>query len=982
VTDGSTNRSLLDVHKSAFGGMRRGPKNLGLSVDFYRDEGEPGADLSEGAFRAALADQVDDALLRLWRVQLNHWDFATGFDWTETEPRTPERRSAVYDRLDLEPATRELLNDGVPVSPLEREVVISRETPTVWDEVSRGGHEWYWPRYRQYLLDQKGWPEDSVVSLDSASERVVERLADPTSATPYQSRGLVVGYVQSGKTANFTGVIAKALDGGYRLVIVLGGTLNLLRAQTQRRIDKELVGRENLLRSVTSEIETDYAADTDWMKDEFLRHGALPSKLGGFDVIRLTTSENDYKALHQGISALEYDKREPSLRLYDPANLYKSSARLMVVKKNKTVLERLIKDLKRVGEGLLQELPVLIIDDESDEASVNTTMSKGPDVKRTAINLSISDLLGILPRAQYVGYTATPYANVFVDPNDMADVFPRDFIVSLERPHGYMGARDFHDFDLGPGEPRTWKNSREKCHVRDIRCTEEQGGEDDVELREAIDMFVLTGAVKLYREDEAGLKPFRHHTMLVHESRLVEHMRESLARVRKLWVTSDYTGEAGQNRLRRLFEDDVKPVSLARAGDLPVPESFDDLKRYIGEAWRKIGGDNRPVIVVNGDKEIEDREADFDGTNVWKIIIGGQKLSRGFTVEGLTVSYYRRLATNGSTLMQMGRWFGFRNGYRDLVRLYIDRSVERKREEVDLYSAFEAICRDEEDFREQLGQYSVTVNGKPQVTPARVPPLVSQRLPWLRPTSKNKMYNTQVASQAFPGKVTSPKCFPRVSKALVHNTDLWSPVFQRLSSDVTTFTGQDRNGRVRSFDALTTVIEPKEFLRIASGLEWLRGHDFAPHLQHLRELTGAEGRLDDWLVLAPQTRNVARLDTADRTLSWFKRKRRRQDVFGEITEPRHRPVAERVAGATTEYDDPPTESFVRTRRGAILLYPVVEGDEENMEKVRKTGVLDPESTVTAFSFVSPMSARRHDEPWVRFRTIDSSQAGDAMVTAD
>nr|WP_240969080.1 Z1 domain-containing protein [Streptomyces sp. HNM0575] len=952
------------------------PVMLRALVDIHGEEAEPGADLSEGAFRKALTEPSEGALLRLWNSRLLQWDIAEG-SWTKTEPRTAERRFEVYDRLGLEAETRQLLTELAPVSRVRGEVVISGDTPTVWDAESRDGHEWYWPRYKEYLEEQQGWDSDSVGNLDSASERVVRHLADPTAAKPYASRGLVVGYVQSGKTANFTGVIAKALDGGYRLVIVLGGRLNLLRAQTQRRIDKELVGRENLLRNVTDELEMDYAADTDWIDGEFLEHGVKPSDAGAFDIIRLTTRDDDYRALNQGISALERDKRERSLPLYDPVNLHSSNAQLMVVKKHTTVLQHLIKDLKRVGDELLQELPVLVIDDESDEASVNTTLSKNRDSKRTAINQHISSLLGMLPRAQYVGYTATPYANVFVDPSDDKDIFPRDFIVSLDRPHGYMGAREFHDFHLGPEDERPLKNSNERCYVRDIRNTDGRVDED-AELREAMDMFVLSGAMKLYREGKAGLKPFRHHTMLVHESQRQDDHRELLVRVRRLWTRSEYTGEAGQKRLRRLFDDDLKPVSLARAGELPVPESYDELQPYASEAWRKIGADNQPVIVVNGDKEIENREVDFEGTNVWKIIIGGQKLSRGFTVEGLTVSYYRRLATNGSTLMQMGRWFGFRKGYQDLVRLYIDRSVERKHEDVDLYSAFEAICRDEEDFREQLRQYSVTVNGKPQVTPAQVPPLVSQRLPWLRPTSKNKMYNTQVASQASPGKITTLTCFPKTESALAHNTRKWEPVFDRLSSEATLFTGQDTKGVVRSFDALTAVIDPQEFLDIAKDLMWLSNHDFAPHLQHLRELTEAEERLNDWLVLAPQhqrtTRNVARLEAVDRTLSWFQRQRRRGrgDAFGEITEPRHRPVAERIAGATTDYHDSATESFVRSRRGVILLYPVVEKPGESVETTQKTGVLDPKSMVTAFSFVSPMSARRHDEPWVRFMAIDTS----------
>ncbi len=337
--------------------------------------------------------------------------------------------------------------------------------------------------------------------LDEASDRVVELLADPSDEAAYQSKGLVVGYVQSGKTANFTGVVAKAVDAGYRLVIVLGGTLNLLRAQTQRRLDMELVGRENILRGAPDH-ESDYADDPAWAQGNFLTHGGLPSSRGGFDIVRMTTRDNDYKSLLQGIVALEFEKQEPALPLYDPRNLHRSSARLMVVKKNKTVLTKLVKDLNKIKTPL-GEIPVLIIDDESDEASVNTSNLSKPDAERTAINEKISELLRILPRAQYVGYTATPFANVFIDPSDAEDIFPKDFIISLPRPAGYMGVQVFHDLDLDlPPSERTFANSNEKEHVRDIVLNDE---EDDSCLRKAMDMFMLTAAMSCTARPTVGV---------------------------------------------------------------------------------------------------------------------------------------------------------------------------------------------------------------------------------------------------------------------------------------------------------------------------------------------------------------------------------------------------------------------------------------------------------------------------------------------
>ncbi|MGR6999434.1 DNA mismatch endonuclease Vsr [Yinghuangia aomiensis] len=510
-----------------------------------------------------------------------------------------------------------------------------------------------------------------MAALDEATTRVLERLADPAAAEAYQSKGLVVGYVQSGKTANFTGVVAKAMDAGYRLVIVLGGTLNLLRGQTQRRLDMELVGEENILRGRDRDDpavweDLDYGDDRDWHEGRFLRHGCLPSLMGAFDIERLTTRDDDYKRLRAGISALDFEKTRPEYPLYHPDNLHASKARLMVVKKNKAVLTKLLKDLGKIHTPL-DQIPVLIVDDESDQASVNTSNPKkwrDGQADRTAINGLLAQLLARLPRAQYVGYTATPFANVFIDPSDAMDIFPKDFIISLQRPDGYMGVRDFHDLDSDvPVEARTIANSQEAAHVRGVELSDDL---DDTWLQQALDMYVLAGAVKLYREAHnpaLGDGYFRHHTMLVHESVRVAEHRELSHRLTKLWYDSAYTGAQGHARLRALFDRDVRPVSEFHAAGQPTPTSFDELIPCLGPVIVRVGGDGNPVITVNGDADVEKGTADFDKRPIWKILVGGTKLSRGFTVEGLTVTYYRRTTAQADTLMQMGRWFGFRHGY-------------------------------------------------------------------------------------------------------------------------------------------------------------------------------------------------------------------------------------------------------------------------------------------------------------------------------
>ncbi|MEV6353623.1 Z1 domain-containing protein [Streptomyces hydrogenans] len=981
----STASLRVDLHSQALGDMSSGkPKRLVRALEYQAEDlaAEAMELATEADFLSVLRDaRATDRLVELWRKQLTRWDYSENVAWSPHAPRTDARRADVYALLGIGAETGKLLDSLVPVSKAAGAVVISTEHKPWYTPQSQQGRPWYWPAYRR-LLTEKGWPEDIVAGLDEATDRVVERLADPTAPEAYQSKGLVVGYVQSGKTANFAGVIAKAIDAGYRLVIVLGGTLNMLRAQTQRRLDMELVGRENIMRGA-SEYESDYADDPAWSQGRFATFGAMPSALGAFDIHRMTTRDVDYQSLQMGIAALESDKQEPGLPLYDPRNLHRAAARLMVVKKNKLVLGKLVKDLQKI-QTPLSEIPVLIVDDESDEASVNTSDLAKPNSERTAINKKISELLRMLPRAQYVGYTATPFANVFIDPSDTEDIFPKDFIISLPRPEGYMGARDFHDLDSDPtDEERSYANSNEMAHVRSIVVKDD---EDDTCLERAMDMFVLTAAMKLYREDKGGLgdRYFQHHTMLIHESVRQDDHRQLLGRVTGLWWNAGYLGATGRDRLRTLFETDIALVSAVRADGQAVPASFEELAPYIGPAAIRIGGDDKPIIVVNGDKDIETGEADFDKRSIWKILIGGQKLARGFTVEGLTVSYFRRRAGNASTLMQMGRWFGFRQGYRDLVRLYLGRQEAMGNKEIDLYEGFEAICRDEEAFRAELAQYSVTVDGHPQVTPDRVPPLVWQHIPWLKPTSPKKMYNSRLVTVRSPGEWQEPTAYPTKATDMRHNTNLWTPILSSLPAEPTSLAYHfPEAGLTHRFSALIGLLGARELLDLLSDVRWGAPSQFAPHLDYLREITtSGSAQVDDWVVLAPQHAQPGRrirIGGDPRSYSHFARDRRRAPLFGAISDLKHRAAALRIAGALADSGDPAVEALVAPRRGVIVLYPIVESAYR--AGLAEGDVVDPSRIVTAFGFVAPASARSDDGRVLRFTTVDSSQEGVAIIDA-
>ena len=974
--------ALLEVHTAVLDMFRKAPKPFAKYARMVAEDDFPDADLSEDLAMSCLEE--DQALLGAWRQALTRWDTDGSPGWTASAARTEERRSAVHERLGFGAQLRKALDTLVPVSLMPAPVVIATEH----EEWTPSAAPFYWPAYERVLRSKK-WSENAIATLDEASSSVVDRLADPSRPAAYQSKGLVVGYVQSGKTANFTGVAAKAVDAGYRLVIVLGGTLNLLREQTQRRLDMELVGRENILRGTDPSDEmaladVDYQDDADWRDGKFLEHGGRPVELGAFDIERLTTRDSDYKSLLQGITALEFEKREPSLPLYDPRNLHRTAARLMVVKKNKTVLSKLVRDLKKIRTPLA-EIPALIIDDESDQASVNTSDPKkwqAGQTERTAINGLISQLIKLLPRAQYVGYTATPFANVFIDPGDGEDIFPRDFLISLPPPEGYMGIRDFHDLEPGvPVAERTVGDSQEKAYVRGLYA-DPGTPEDEAELQQALDTYVLTGAVKLYRAAHGQPEgPYRHHTMLVHESVRTADHRALAGQITKMYWDSGYTGPTGHDRLKKLFVTDIRPVSAARGAGLPLPDTYEELMPYVSQARQLIAGNGFPVMVVNGDKDLEQPDLDFTRQpNVWKILVGGTKLSRGFTVEGLTTTYYRRTTQQADTLMQMGRWFGFRPGYQDLVRLFIGRSESVARRAIDLYQAFEAICLDEEAFRTQLAQYAKPVDGLPQITPAQVPPLVAQHLPWIKPSARNKMFNAEIVEIRSPGRWIEPGAYPERAIALRANTECWLPVLRALGAGKSRFVHLDpeRPQLQTEFPAKTAVLKHEQLLKILRGLVWERPDLFAPHLEYL-----SGSGIDDWAVIAPQTtgpRSVAATICDAGPFNLVERSRSASGRINRLAGYAHRQSPERIAGLLPVTAlDPGAAALASPNRGALLLYPAVDPAVGTPADLARSGSIEPGKVLMAFALLPPQDPATAGRQLIRFRAANSSQPDAPIV---
>ena len=542
-----------------------------------------------------------------------------------------------------------------------------------WLAESRDQIEWKaWERYRRYLQDVKGYPLPVVNRLDEVTDQILMRFESPRRSGSWDRRGMVVGHVQSGKTANYTGLIDKAVDAGYKIIVVLTGMDDALRSQTQVRLDEGVVGFDTRKRMAVDQSNS--------------RIGV--GRVGGASVINinsLTSSEQkgDFKKTIAQSLGVNPGGKDPIL---------------LVVKKNKSILNNLISWITsfdaRVDENnvkVLYNTPLLVIDDECDFASINTNPND-PDVDPTAINLCVRKLLRSFDQSAYVGYTATPFANIFIAPDSLGDeefgenLFPRDFIVSLKRSSDYVGATRVFGIDE---DPTTGIDEIEALPI--LRSVDDQEGwlasghkngspvgpVLPKSMREAIWSFLLVCASRAQRGQER-----EHNSMLVHVTRFVSVQKEitqqildevSLLRQRIRYGEGDRVFTA-LDELQQMWEGDFKTTTCGVEGYEDKYVEWVEILPHIQTAVSKIN-----VRMVNGLSQEALEYFDQEGISV--IAVGGSKLSRGLTLEGLSVSYYLRTSKMYDTLMQMGRWFGFRLGYLDLCRLYTtDELIEWYRE--------------------------------------------------------------------------------------------------------------------------------------------------------------------------------------------------------------------------------------------------------------------------------------------------------------
>jgi len=561
------------------------------------------------------------------------------------------------------------------------------------------------------FLESDGWQSgddtDPLDSLNRSSDKVLGLMPFPNPEENFDSRGLVIGYVQSGKTQNFTAMMAKAADAGYKLIIVLSGLHNALRAQTQERLDDQLY---------------------------------RPSGPGYLWMSSLTA---------QGDFGRPFVDPNGILSPNQPQPVY------LVVKKNAARLRSLLAWIKDADPEIIGRCPTCVIDDESDQASVNTADEKNAP---TAINGLIRDILTELPKSAYVGYTATPFANVLIDPGvqDEAldlDLYPRDFIVSLPKPSGYVGTEEIFgreplEFDsedlsslghdliriIPDGEIEDLKPSRPSER-------EEFYPEVTDSLKEAIRYFLLSTAAR--RSRLGGEK--EDATALVHtDQHVIVHQRTAIA-IRgfleslKNSVSSGHAAEIGL--LCTTWETECAKVPAGSCGleNVSWEQIFEQLLGVLDD-----------VRVVEDNSRSEDRLAYKKNDPATVIAVGGNTLSRGLTLEGLSVSFFVRSSSAYDTLLQMARWFGYKEPYLDVTRIWLTK---------ELRDWFTHLATVEQEIRYEVERYEAE-----HVTPLELGVRIRTH-PQLAITAAAKMRQAKDADVSYSGRRLQTILFNHKDKA-------------------------------------------------------------------------------------------------------------------------------------------------------------------------------------------------------------------------
>lgn len=506
--------------------------------------------------------------------------------------------------------------------------------------------------YYRYLFAKHGLRDSS--NLRKATDSILGLLSDPRrDVTPQSRRGLILGDVQSGKTRTYMSLMNRAADYGYKLFIILTSDNESLRQQTQERIESDFLGVQN--------------GNTTGIRDYLDGDAAAPTCL---------TSEGDFNA------KAHVNQARPSWR---------GAPIVVVMKKNGTVLKKFNNWLDSDAFED-RDVPILVIDDESDYGSVNTAKSEEDP---TAINKLIRELVSIGSRTSYVAVTATPFANIFIDDQASEDLFPRDFIYVLDSPDAYIGAleifgdrnqegaeEDDSPYDLPQRSPVRYLDENELTHWLPLGHTKTfdfalHAAEDDSEnskdelldpqVAHAINTFLVACVLKPQNNEPTET------SMLIHMSRFLA-VQEQIADRVYAYVNATvnaltlHSADANEPRIEALKEAFLSEYS-------EYAEQYNLLWEDVRVRLCTLALSNRLCVrLENSESDDWNKAHHADGKiadNECTLFVGGNRLSRGMTLKGLVCSIFYRNVTAADTLLQMGRWFGYRNGYEELQRVWM-----------------------------------------------------------------------------------------------------------------------------------------------------------------------------------------------------------------------------------------------------------------------------------------------------------------------
>lgn len=742
--------------------------------------------------------------------------------------------------IDKEKLLRELLSMNNTWIGKESELVDNTDhEPWLLDKKSTV--EWkFWNRYKEYLEEEKSFASKVVLSVDSLTDKILGLIEDPKRSGRWDRRGMVVGQVQSGKTSNYTGLMCKAVDAGYKFIVVLAGMHNSLRSQTQSRLDEGFLGFDT---------QKNCSADH---KDASLGVGRLQGH-EELSVLSLTSSlENgDFKIT---------TAKNVNYTLGGTAPV------LLVVKKNASVLKHLNNWIKNrgkedtvTGEIKVKGVPLLLIDDEADNASINGKQigrdEKGKLLEEedpTTINKRIRQLLNYFEQSAYIGYTATPFANIFIYPNEKEeennknglDLFPRSFIINLPAPSNYVGATKLFgikedidsDIEEQVGLPLVESINDYGDFIPNKHKKDWIPGELPESLKEAIRVFILSCTARMCRGQVKD-----HNSMLIHVTRYTDVQEIVSERIetelKNIQLQLEFESSSNSEIIREfkdLWQENFIPVTneIIEKNQDPMTQQIEwkQIKEKLYKAASKI-----VVKKINGTAgDVLDYKNHANGLSV--IAVGGDKLSRGLTLEGLTVSYYLRASKMYDTLMQMGRWFGYRPGYLDLCRLYTTG---------ELITWYQHIARADEELRREFDFMAASGS-----TPEDYGLRVRTHPEGLKITAANKIRHGTRMSVSFSGSLVQTTAFSK------KKTDLeWN--FSVLKDWISTL--EEVNCISKSYYAWGSRIEGKDYnntitsKKIIDFLEKIKVHPLAKSaepinlINYIQKLNRKE-ELIDWTV--------------------------------------------------------------------------------------------------------------------------------------